>query len=92
VNSRVGCWCCGGRYGDTTRDFWRSRDGLLGEFATRFNGSSDRYGARGTAVRGMGMRLVGRSQDRPGRFGGGASRLTDRAPIPSQDMRVFDTC
>ena len=26
------------------RDFWRSRDGLLGEFATRFAGSRDLYG------------------------------------------------
>ena len=26
------------------RDFWRSHDGLLGEFATRFTGSSDLYG------------------------------------------------
>ena len=29
------------------RDFWRSHDGLLGEFATRFAGSSDLYGSRG---------------------------------------------
>ncbi len=35
-----------GRYRDTIRDFWRSRDGtVLGEFATRFAGSSDLYGA-----------------------------------------------
>ena len=33
-----------GRYRDTMRDFWRSHDGLLGEFATRFAGSSDLYG------------------------------------------------
>ncbi len=36
-----------GRYRDTMRDFWRSHDGLLGEFATRFAGSSDLYGSRG---------------------------------------------
>jgi isoamylase len=36
-----------GRYRDSMRDFWRSRDGLLGEFATRFAGSSDLYGSRG---------------------------------------------
>ena len=36
-----------GRYRDTMRDFWRSHDGLLGEFATRFAGSSDLYGGRG---------------------------------------------
>ena len=33
-----------GRYRDIVRDFWRRRDGLLGEFATRFRGSSDLYG------------------------------------------------
>jgi glycogen operon protein len=33
-----------GRYRDTMRDFWRRRDGLVGEFATRFSGSSDLYG------------------------------------------------
>ena len=36
-----------GRYRDTVRDFWRSHDGLLGEFATRFAGSSDLYGDAG---------------------------------------------
>ena len=36
-----------GRYRDTMRDFWRSHDGLRGEFATRFAGSSDLYGSRG---------------------------------------------
>ncbi|MEU7812469.1 glycogen debranching protein GlgX [Pseudonocardia sp. NPDC049154] len=36
-----------GRYRDTVRDFWRSHDGLLGEFATRFAGSADLYGGRG---------------------------------------------
>ena len=35
-----------GRYRDSMRDFWRSqRIGGLGEFATRFAGSSDLYGA-----------------------------------------------
>ena len=33
-----------GRYRDTMRDFWRRRAGLVGEFATRFSGSSDLYG------------------------------------------------
>jgi isoamylase len=36
-----------GRYRDTMRDFWRGHDGLLGDFATRFSGSSDLYGGRG---------------------------------------------
>jgi isoamylase len=36
-----------GRYRDTMRDFWRGHDGLLGDFATRFGGSSDLYGGRG---------------------------------------------
>ncbi len=36
-----------GKYRDTMRDFWRSHDVGLGEFATRFCGSSDLYaGAR----------------------------------------------
>jgi isoamylase len=34
-----------GRYRDFMRDFWRSRDTGVGEFATRFAGSSDLYGA-----------------------------------------------
>jgi isoamylase len=35
-----------GRYRDSMRDFWRSqKTGGLGEFATRFAGSSDLYGA-----------------------------------------------
>ena len=35
-----------GRYRDSMRDFWRSqRIGGIGEFATRFSGSSDLYGA-----------------------------------------------
>jgi isoamylase len=33
-----------GRYRDTVRDFWRRRDGLIPELATRFSGSSDLYG------------------------------------------------
>jgi isoamylase len=33
-----------GKYRDTMRDFWRRRDGLVPEFATRFSGSSDLYG------------------------------------------------
>ena len=36
-----------GRYRDSMRDFWRSHEGLLGEFATRFTGSSDLYGDAG---------------------------------------------
>ena len=35
-----------GRYRDTVRDFWRSHDGLLGEFASRICGSADLYGGR----------------------------------------------
>ena len=34
-----------GRYRDMMRDFWRSHDGLLGEFAARFCGSADLYAA-----------------------------------------------
>jgi isoamylase len=33
-----------GRYRDTVRDFWRSIDGSLPDFATRLTGSSDLYG------------------------------------------------
>ena len=33
-----------GRYRDTVRDFWRSRDGTLADFATRVTGSADLYG------------------------------------------------
>jgi isoamylase len=36
-----------GRYRDVMRDFWRSHDGLIGEFAARFSGSSDLYGTAG---------------------------------------------
>ncbi|HJP79493.1 MAG TPA: glycogen debranching protein GlgX, partial [Pseudonocardiaceae bacterium] len=32
-----------GRYRDTVRDFWRGQPGTLGEFASRFTGSSDLY-------------------------------------------------
>ncbi|SEG82104.1 glycogen operon protein [Actinacidiphila yanglinensis] len=32
-----------GRYRDTVRDFWRARDGVLPEFASRLTGSSDLY-------------------------------------------------
>jgi len=33
-----------GRYRDTMRDFWRSKDVGVADFATRFGGSSDLYG------------------------------------------------
>jgi glycogen operon protein len=36
-----------GRYRDTMRDFWRSHPVGIGEFATRFAGSSDLYGRSG---------------------------------------------
>jgi glycogen operon protein len=36
-----------GRYRDVMRDFWRSHGGLLGEFASRFSGSSDLYRCAG---------------------------------------------
>ena len=36
-----------GKYRDTMRDFWRSHDGLLGEFADRLTGSADLYADRG---------------------------------------------
>jgi isoamylase len=36
-----------GRYRDVMRDFWRSHDRLIGEFAARFSGSSDLYSAAG---------------------------------------------
>ncbi len=41
-----------GKYRDAMRDFWRSHDGLIGEFADRFTGSADlfaRPGRRPTA-------------------------------------------
>ena len=36
-----------GQYRDTVRDFWRSHEGLLGRFASRFTGSSDIFASRG---------------------------------------------
>ncbi len=36
-----------GRYRDVMRDFWRSHDGLIGEFAARLSGSSDLFSAAG---------------------------------------------
>ncbi len=36
-----------GRYRDVMRDFWRSHDGLIGEFAARLSGSSDLYSTAG---------------------------------------------
>jgi isoamylase len=33
-----------GRFRDTVRDFWRSRDGTLADFVTRIAGSADLYG------------------------------------------------
>jgi glycogen operon protein len=36
-----------GKYRDSTRDFWRGRDGMLPEFARRFTGSSDLYAGDG---------------------------------------------
>ena len=35
-----------GRFRDTVRDWWRSQDGRLAEFASRLCGSSDIYGGR----------------------------------------------
>jgi isoamylase len=35
-----------GRFRDTVRDWWRSHDGLLGDFASRLCGSADIYGGR----------------------------------------------
>jgi isoamylase len=37
-------WCeWNGKYRDTVRDYWRSEDQTLGEFANRFTGSADLY-------------------------------------------------
>jgi glycogen operon protein len=36
-----------GKYRDTVRDYWRSQDSSLGEFAYRFTGSSDLYAETG---------------------------------------------
>ena len=41
--------------GTRVRDFWRRRDGLLGELATRFSGSSDLYGGSRPAADGVGQ-------------------------------------
>ncbi len=40
-----------GKYRDSMRDFWRSHPIGIGEFATRFCGSSDLYGGGGAARR-----------------------------------------
>lgn len=40
-----------GRFRDTVRDWWRSQDGRLGEFASRLCGSSDIYGDRAAGRR-----------------------------------------
>jgi isoamylase len=40
-----------GKYRDTMRDFWRSHPVGIGEFATRFCGSSDLYGGDGAGRR-----------------------------------------
>jgi isoamylase len=40
-----------GKYRDSVRDFWRSQHIGLGEFATRFAGSSDLYGGNGNSRR-----------------------------------------
>ena len=45
-------WCeWNGRYRDTVRDYWRGEGGTLGEFASRFTGSSDLYRGRRPAAR-----------------------------------------
>jgi isoamylase len=36
-----------GKYRDLMRDFWRSQPGLVGQFASRFAGSSDLFASRG---------------------------------------------
>jgi isoamylase len=36
-----------GKYRDTVRDFWRGREGMLPEFASRLTGSSDLYSGDG---------------------------------------------
>jgi isoamylase len=36
-----------GKYRDTVRDFWRGREGMLPEFASRLTGSSDLYASDG---------------------------------------------
>ncbi len=44
-----------GQYRDSMRDFWRSADLGVAEFATRFSGSSDLYGARPAAADRLGQ-------------------------------------
>ena len=39
-----------GRFRDTVRDWWRSQDGVLADFASRICGSADIYGARAKAA------------------------------------------
>src|ERR1700677_124974 len=39
------------RFRDTTRDWWRSQDRMLGDFASRLCGSADIYGGRGEGRR-----------------------------------------
>ena len=36
-----------GKYRDAVRDFWRSKDGCIGSFASRLTGSSDLFAAHG---------------------------------------------
>ncbi|MEN8042085.1 MAG: glycogen debranching protein GlgX [Actinomycetota bacterium] len=36
-----------GKYRDRVRDYWRGKDGMLADFASRFTGSSDLYGFAG---------------------------------------------
>ncbi len=40
-----------GRFRDTTRDWWRSHDRMLGDFASRLCASADIYGGRGEGRR-----------------------------------------
>ncbi|MEV5650051.1 glycogen debranching protein GlgX [Nocardia sp. NPDC052254] len=48
VGNFPGLWTeWNGRYRDTVRDYWRGRPATLGEFASRFTGSSDLYEATG---------------------------------------------
>jgi glycogen operon protein len=41
------------RFRDTSRRFWRGEGGLLGDFATRFAGSADLFGAKRRPARGV---------------------------------------
>ncbi|AHH17202.1 glycogen debranching enzyme GlgX [Nocardia nova SH22a] len=48
VGNFPGLWTeWNGRYRDTVRDYWRGEPATLGEFASRFTGSSDLYEATG---------------------------------------------